>query len=102
MAAVGRNRNSRSGVRNGNKQTFVHGVCQRQPPTEATTSRIRPQFRHGAARLIFSFRIPPRKPKTPSPRALNACLLADAPRGAAGTSYDSSPSGIFSLALQSW
>ena len=40
--------------------------------------RIHPQFRHGAARLIFSFRIPPRKPKTPPPSALNASSLAGA------------------------
>ena len=38
MTGVGRNRNSRSGVRNGNKQTFVHMDCQRQPSTHCCRS----------------------------------------------------------------
>jgi hypothetical protein len=33
MAGPGRNRNGRFGVSNGNKQTFVHGDCQRQAST---------------------------------------------------------------------
>ena len=47
MTAPGRN--GRSGVSNGNKQTFVHGDSQRQPSTQsrgsatvAATSRNRP------------------------------------------------------------
>ena len=38
MTRVGRNRNGWFGVSNGNKQTFVHGDCQRQPSTPSGPS----------------------------------------------------------------
>jgi hypothetical protein len=37
-ADIGRNRNGRSGVRTGNKQTFLHGHCQRQASPPLRTS----------------------------------------------------------------
>jgi hypothetical protein len=37
---TGRKRNGGSGVDNGNKQTFVQGVCQRQPSTRMDLRRI--------------------------------------------------------------
>ena len=37
----GRNRNGRFGMRTGNKQTFVHGDCQRQPAGAAGV-KVRP------------------------------------------------------------
>ena len=39
LAEAGRKRNGRFGVSNGNKQTFVHGHCQRQPSTPMAVAR---------------------------------------------------------------